>query len=1145
MTAANSAAERLQRRLRWPKLARSASPDIRVALLSTFTVEPLVPYLGTELADTGVHAELWVAPFNQIELQCLAAESPTARFGPQIVVCVARLEELWSGRNLPLDAAPGAYEDNLRYLAEACRDAAGRWNADLVFVLPPVPETRPLGVGDDGNECGVAAVAAQARESVRRLLAGCDRVHIVDAEAVLRSIGSRAAYRPALLATARIPYSEEYFHLLARRISRLVTLVRLAGRPLLVLDADVFAGSDPDKLAAAPALNVDQARMGPETTLAAYLAEMARGSVSIAVCNATPAARARLEASLPVVAWAAAATDRPQQVRELAVAAGVGLDRVVFLGSQQSAAEILDTLPAVTALQLPPDHEDQVSVLNDSAVVDQLPPARPPVAARPGATPADAVLTLEGFLDSLRLSVHYVPLTDGGAESAADLTRRVSEFHLNGEVWSAERFAAQRPGTVCLGVTVSDRFGDYGLCGVVVARPEGQLLVIDGWVLTCPVLGKGVEGQILRLLIELAVERQCSTVTFRYCQTPSNGTIREYLATLISGSATASLDSAAIQVAVGQRAEPAVGTPGPSGSPVPPRHRRRPPGRPSTAGRLTKAAQILQAVEAGRPGPTVAAGSAAPPRTDKERRLLKVFRDVLHAPNIGVDTSFFVYGDSMLAVQFVAKANLSGLRVTLRQVFQHKTVAGLASVASEVARDDEDVMVTSAPLLPLQSWFFGLNLADPGHFNQSQRFELPRDVDVDAVRHAVAALLDRHSSLRMRFVRTAGGVHQEDPGPPPEAPFAHIDLGALNRDDWEPALVSHELHLHKAMSPERGRLAAFAVFTFGRQRPPQLLVMFHHLAIDGITWRILLGDLQEGYRQALRAGRVVLAPQSFPVLAWARRLHAFAQSSQVRAELPRWLGAGRTQVEALPRDVPDASGRGVLTHSAASGLTASETAALRELALSVHQVSLEVLLLAAAVRVLAGWARTRRLLVDVVNHGREAFAGGVDLSRTAGWLVLNVPVIFDVDDPGELAGLVPAVNDQLRHWSSDHGAGDNLLRFLSADESVRKQLAALPGADVLFSYGGDIDSGRTGGPLLGRSVPGRGPDIDPGADTPYLLQFEALIIGGRFHAEIGYRAAQYRAPTIRRLVDEWVGQLRGLIRDTPALAGPYRAETEG
>jgi len=523
-------------------------------------------------------------------------------------------------------------------------------------------------------------------------------------------------------------------------------------------------------------------------------------------------------------------------------------------------------------------------------------------------------------------------------------------------------------------------------------------------------------------------------------------------------------------------------------------------------------------------------GQPLQPRTETERQLLAVFIEVLGHPGIGVNANFFSYGNSMLAVQLIAKANQAGLRLSLRQVFQYQTVAALAAVAATVPRRSDDAAtVGTAPLLPLQAWFFGLELTHPGHFNQSQRFELPHDVDVDAMHRAVAALFSHHQSLRAHFVRTASGLQQIDPGPPTVAPFSRIDLSATSRAGWEEALAQHELEIHKAMSPADGRLAAFALFNFGPERPPQLLVVFHHLAIDGISWRLLLGDLQAAYHQALSGDKIVLSPVGTPVLAWAKRLNQYAQTDEVRAELPRWLARKQIRVEPLPQDVPGTPGCGVLTDSEMAVLSAEETSALRTRAVAADRVSLDVLLLAAAVRALARWTGSRRFLLDVVNHGRETFLDGADLSRTVGWLVLNVPVLFEAGEECELADLVPAINSQLRIWSSHHGAGDNLLRFLSEDESVRAQLDALPGAEILFSYGGGAASGPVDRPLLGRTVDGRVPDIDPRAATPYVLHFDAMIVNDWIRAEIRYRSAQYHGSTIRRLADDWVAGLRGLV----------------
>lgn len=1034
-----------------------------------------------------------------------------------------------------------SYEADLRYLAEACVDAAARWGAELLFVLPEIPQNRPAGVGDDGNPHGVLATAVRAREALRHSLAGRDRVALVDGEALLRTVGAAHAYRPALLASAQIPYSEEYFALLAERIGRLLALRRDPRPPLIVLD-EALTGDGAPQPAAPDLPGGDRGKGTPETSLDAYLTEVARLGATVTRCTAEGPATGQLRSLI-----------------ERSVPAG---RRVAFLSTRpQTLEQVRQDLPAVTTLLLPPDRELWAQAVDRSGIVDQAPVSGGPAAG--GSGPSAPTLTLDGFLANLRLRVECAALTPELAEAAADLTRRTAEFHLDGEVWPAERFTATAPGEVRWAIRVGDRFGDHGLCGLLGARPEAGTLRVDLWVLTCPVLGKGVEERVLGDLVALAREHGCHTVAFRFRPTPRNDAFHRFLTGLwpqaaALGEVPGPVDIPVRVLAAGATAGPASGvaaTPAPTAAArpdvSPPARAGRPRRRPVVVGGTATAAQILRAVEDR--GRTLAATSGpgrtdegGEPRTETERLIADVFAGVLRRPSVGVECRFFDHGDSMLAVQLIAKANRAGLRLTLRQVFQHQTVAALAAVATVVEqRQTSPESGGPAPLLPLQSWFFGLGLDRPGHFNQSQRFELPAEVDAGALEQAVAALLAQHPSLRVRFTREASGLCQTDPGAPADAPFEHVDLSTTPSERWEQRLEAHETALHRTMSPAEGRLARFALFTFGPERLPQLLVIFHHLAIDGMSWRFLLADLQDAYHQARRGGPVELAPTSTPMLSWARQLHAYAQSPEVLAELPRWLAEPRASVEPLPRDVPDAAASGVLTHSRLLVLSAEETRLLRDRALSTDHVSLDILLLAAANRSLARWSGRDRFLFDVVNHGREPFLDGVDLSRTVGWMVLNVPVLFETAGLEDMSVLVPAVGRQLRAWSSHHGAGDNLLRFLSEDESVRRQLAELPGADVLFSYAGHIDPGSQEHPLLGASIPGGVPDIDPGAVTPYALQFDTVIVGDRIHLEICYRGTQFHTTTTERLMDGWAAGLRELIGGTPAAPAPASGPTTG
>ncbi|HET9899076.1 MAG TPA: condensation domain-containing protein [Streptosporangiaceae bacterium] len=1112
---------RLRTRQRWQEIARESRPaDIRLALLASFTIDPLVPFLGTGLADAGIRASLWVAPFNQIEVQCLDDRSLTARYAPQLLIVHPRIEELRAGMG------PG-YERDLVNLADASLRAAGKWRAELIFVLPAMPEHRSAGVGDDGNADGVAATATRAREALRRRLAARDEAAIVDAEPVIRAIGSGRAYRPDLLATASIPFSDEYFELLGQRISRLVALRRRGGSPLIVIDAGALASE----------WSPGRAHGDGPASFERYLTEVCAHGASIALCNATERGHQQLAELVPVTAWRDQERGCAEQIRDLAGELATSLDLVGFVSTDVAACHsVAREIPEAKVLSLPRRREFWAQALGESAIVDQRPArAGQPDAVRQRLASPGAAVTLESFLAGLQLQVEVAPLTAADSEAAADLAVRVAEFHLNGEAWPAQRFAglALSAGSQLHGVRVRDRFGDYGLAGVIASHRAGSTLEVDLWVLTCPVLGKGVEHRVLSTLEGLAGD--CDTVAFRYAPAPRNEEFRRFLLALRPGGVPEDRPELVVvpraALASPQPPRPAVRAPVPAAAGV------RPAGRPGTA-QFRTAAQILQAMRS-KGQDSHGNGASEPrvePRTETEKTLAGIFAAVLREPAVGADRNFFATGDSMRAVELIAKANQAGLRLTLRQVFRHQTVAALAEVATKVERRDGEAAISGpVPVLPLPAWFFGRNLPRPGHFNQSQRYEVPRDIEIAALRRAIAALVAHHQALRMRFSAEAGRWRQSDPGPPDDPPFLACDLSGTDPGEWDKALSAQETGLQLAMSPAEGRLIQFALFTFGPRRPPHLLVIVHHLAIDGISWRIVLEDLQDAYHQARQGEPVLLTPVSMPVLAWARRLSEFANSPQARDELPAWLAGSRAGAEALPLDHPGSVTSGAFTHFEEARFTADETRRVRDRAVHIDRVPVDVLLLATAMRTVARWTGREAILVDVVNHGREPFLDGADLSRTVGWLVVNVPVLVEIGAGQSLDDLVPAVNGQLRTWSSHHGLGDSLLRFLSEDESVRQQLAGLPGAELLFSYAGQFDhpaSARTSPgqhPLLGRAVEPYSADMDSRGGTPYALQFDAMILGDEFHLTVCYRAANYRDSTARALLKGWATELRDLV----------------
>ncbi|USX53880.1 hypothetical protein [Lentzea sp. HUAS12] len=211
-------------RLRWQEIGRTdVRPVVRVGLLASYTIDPLTPYLGVALHDAGLPVAFDTAPYNQIVRQCLDDASEMARAKPDVLVVAPRFEELG---------------DELLTAVDAAVSAARRWKSFLVVVLPAVPEDRPSGQLDDGRAAGTAALAHEARETIRAELAGRPDAWVVDAERAVRAVGTAKAHHAAMFKFAKIPYTEAVFGELGGQLAGVLRAVYGLTPRLVVVDED-------------------------------------------------------------------------------------------------------------------------------------------------------------------------------------------------------------------------------------------------------------------------------------------------------------------------------------------------------------------------------------------------------------------------------------------------------------------------------------------------------------------------------------------------------------------------------------------------------------------------------------------------------------------------------------------------------------------------------------------------------------------------------------------------------------------------------------------------------------------------------------------------------------------------------------------
>ncbi|MEA2562151.1 MAG: hypothetical protein QOH06_3655 [Acidobacteriota bacterium] len=535
-------------------------------------------------------------------------------------------------------------------------------------------------------------------------------------------------------------------------------------------------------------------------------------------------------------------------------------------------------------------------------------------------------------------------------------------------------------------------------------------------------------------------------------------------------------------------------------------------------------------------------GELQTPRSPVEARLTEIWSQVLGVDKIGVHDNFFeLGGDSILAIQMVSRANQAGLRLSVRQTFQYQTVAELAGAVGteEEIAAEQGAVVGPVPLTPIQSWFLEQELDEPYHWNQSLLFEARDPQDPSILRAAVGRLLLHHDALRLRFARAGTGWRQECSAPDGAVPFHHLDLSGLPAELRARALEATAAGVQASLDLHAGPLIRVALFTAGRGTPDRLLLVIHHLAVDGLSWRVLLEDLRIACRQAAGGQPVRLPAKTSSFKEWSLRLAAHAESEELAAEAGYWLGMLPAEARPLPVDGPGGRNTVASLRSVGESLTAEETRALlQDLPAAFHTEINEVLLTALA-GAFGRWTGEPRLLLDLEGHGREGVFAEVDVSRTVGWFTSIMPVHLELSPGGDLLAALRSVKEQLRRMPH-RGARYGLLRHLCRDEAVRSELRRRAQPEVSFNYLGRFDQALPPGDSPFDFSPlSKGPDRSPAGSRRHLLEITARVVGGCLHVQLAYSEAFHRRSTVEELARSFVAELRALL----ALAEAPSAET--
>ncbi|MGE7956583.1 non-ribosomal peptide synthetase [Pseudomonas sp. NPDC089530] len=514
------------------------------------------------------------------------------------------------------------------------------------------------------------------------------------------------------------------------------------------------------------------------------------------------------------------------------------------------------------------------------------------------------------------------------------------------------------------------------------------------------------------------------------------------------------------------------------------------------------------------------------PSNELEQTLAQIWCDVLNLSQVGLHDNFFeLGGDSILSIQVVSRARQLGIHFSPRDLFQHQTVQTLAAVASrsEQVVAEQGLLSGESGLTPIQYWFFDSPIPERQHWNQALLLAPTQALDAQLLEQALQALLAQHDALRLRFTEVAGQWRAEHQ-PLAEAPLlAQMRVDSL--EQCTPLFAKAQRSLDLANGP---LLRALLVdVADGQQR---LFIAIHHLVVDGVSWRVLLEDVQNVYRQ-LEAQQTPRLPAKTSALRdWASRLQAYAGSESLREELSWWQDQLAGPTAALPVQHADGGQQNKHARSVSVKLDAERTRQLLQQAPSAYRTQVNDLLLTALARVLCRWTGEASALIQLEGHGRETLFDEIDLTRTVGWFTSAYPLRLTPVAIEEAAGQgasIKAIKEQLRAVPHK-GLGYGVLRYL-ADDLGRQTMAALPQAPVTFNYLGQFDQSFASDALFRPLDEPLGAAHSPEAPLPNELSVDSQVYAGELVLRWTFSGERFEAQTIDELAQAYLGELHSLI----------------
>ncbi len=509
------------------------------------------------------------------------------------------------------------------------------------------------------------------------------------------------------------------------------------------------------------------------------------------------------------------------------------------------------------------------------------------------------------------------------------------------------------------------------------------------------------------------------------------------------------------------------------------------------------------------------------PSNDVERHLCDIWQSLLQVERVGVSDNFFALGgDSIISIQVVARAKQQGIAITTRLLFEHQTIAELAPHAEQVASEmtEQQAVVGEQTLLPIQHQFLQLAETNHAHFNQSVLLIAPEKLNQANSLQILTAIYQRHDVLRLilNFNDNAQNNHTAMPS---------LNYQELTDQLIAQSFIEHQLSdenfaeqvaticndVQTSFSLTTGPLFKIVLMHSETQR--RVLLLAHHLVVDGVSWRILLSDIERAYQQIMDHEAVQLAAKTTSYQTWGEQLNQLAQSEEIKATQDYWQQQMQ-QAESLPKDFTADKAYRRSSQTVPVTFTNAQTTRLLTQCQSLYSTKVNELLLAGVLIGLQRWSGNSSFNIEQEGHGREDIASELDVTETVGWFTTTYPMYLSVAD-NDVGEIIIACKEHCRNVP-DNGLSFGLLRYLSNELTTTEQSHS---NSIAFNYLGQFDQSVNNDSEFKPAQEFAGDNISRDSLRNYHLGLNGKIVNNTLHFNLDFSTEEYQLSTMEALAE--------------------------